>query len=160
MLRRTLGLASLAVVAVACNKSDTGKTDSATAAPPAAVSTPPAPAALTLADVAGTWNVRAVPDSGDTTATTYVLTAAADSSGWSMKYSNGLVVKPHVMASGDSIVLSAGPYASVRRKGLQVTTEGVLRKEGDKLVGRSTAHYKTTKPDSVLHLRIEGTKAP
>jgi hypothetical protein len=163
MRRSTIVLVPLccAVAVVAsCAKSDTPAADTAT--PPAAVAPPPpAPAPLALGDVAGKWNMRAVPDSGsDTTATTYVLTAAADSAGWSMTYSNGLKVKVHPTASGDSIIVHAGPYASVRRKGMQVTTAGAFRRQGDKLVGTTTAHYKTTRPDSVLHLRVEGTKAP
>ncbi len=147
-LHRSLQLCCCATVLAACAKTETPKADTAAA-----------PAAATLADFAGKWNMRAVPESGDTTATTYVLTASADST-WTLKYSNGLEVKAHVMASGDSVVIDAGPYASVRRKGLKVTTHGALRRDGDKLVGSSTAHYATTKPDSVLRLRMEGTRAP
>jgi hypothetical protein len=43
---------------------------------------------------------------------------------------------------------------------MQVTTHGVYRKDGDKLVGRVTAHYATKGADSVLVLRSEGTRAP
>jgi hypothetical protein len=163
MRRSTIVLIPLcyAVAAVAaCAKSETPAADTTT--PPAAVAPPaPPPAALTLGDVAGKWNMRAVPDSGsDTTATNYVLTAAPDSAGWTIQYSNGLKVAVHPMVSGDSIVVHAGPYASVRRKGMQVTTDGAFRRQGDKLVGKTTAHYKTARADSVLHLRVEGTKAP
>lgn len=143
----------------ACNKSGADRAaESAAAAAPAMA--PAGTAALSFADVAGKWNMRSVPESGDTTPTTYVLTAAADSSGWSITFPNGLNVPLHVMASGDSIVMDAGSYASVRRKGLQVTTHGVLRREGDRLVGNTVAHYQTTRPDSVLRLRTEGTRAP
>jgi hypothetical protein len=134
---------------------------------PAATS-PAAPAApaseggapISLADVAGKWNVRSVPESVDTTATTYVLTATADSTGWKIAFPNGQTVKMRVHAMGDSIVSDAGPFASVRRKGMQVTTHAVMRKQGDRLVGTTIAHYKTKGPDSVLTLRTEGTKAP
>src|SRR5690348_7418592 len=156
MRRSTIVLVPLccAVAVVAsCAKSDTPAADTTT--PPAAVAPPPpAPAPLALGDVAGKWNMRAVPDGGsDTTATTYVLIATADSAGWTMTCPNGLKVAVHPMASGDSIVVHAGPYASVRRKGMQVTTDGAFRRQGDKLVGMTTAHYKTARPDSVLHLR-------
>ena len=164
MRRSTMVLVPLCAVAAAaaCGKSDTPAVDTTTAAA-AATPTPPAPpppAALALGDLAGKWNLRAVPDSGDTTATTYVMTAAADSAGWSLQFPNGQKAAVHPMVSGDSIVVHAGPYASVRRKGVQVTTDGVLRRQGDKLVGTTIAHYKTMKPDSVLHLHVEGTKAP
>jgi hypothetical protein len=158
MRHRVLYLVPACVAVVACAKKENAPADTT---PPAAATAPPPPAAaLSLADVAGKWNFRAVPDSGDTTATTYVLTADPDSTKWTLKFQNGLTVPAHVMASGDSIILHSGPYASVRRKGVQVTTETVLRRQGDKLAGTTVAHYKTTKPDSVLHLHNEGTKAP
>jgi hypothetical protein len=52
------------------------------------------------------------------------------------------------------------PYESVLRKGVKVTTQGVMHLTGGKLVGNTTAHYATTKPDSVAHLRMEGTRNP
>ena len=167
MRRPTPYLASLCVVAVAavaCAKKDTAADSAAADTTAAAAAAAPAPApapppALSLADVAGKWNMRAVPDSGDTTATTYVMTATADSA-WTLQFPNGQKVPVQASASGDSIVVHAGPYASVRRKGMQVTTDGAFRRQGDRLTGMTTAHYKTTRPDSVLHLRVEGTKAP
>ena len=39
---------------------------------------PPPPAPLTLADIEGKWNLRTVPDSGDTTPTISVLEGTAD----------------------------------------------------------------------------------
>jgi hypothetical protein len=35
-----------------------------------------------------------------------------------------------------------------------------MRKEGDKLVGTTTAHYQIKGADSVLTLRSEATRAP
>ncbi|MEP6690850.1 MAG: hypothetical protein ABJD07_06825 [Gemmatimonadaceae bacterium] len=154
-------------VLAACAKSDAGRAaDSAAAAAPvtpspAPAATPAAATPLSLADVAGKWNMRSVPESGDTTPTTYVLTAASDASGWKLTFPNGLTVPAKgVMAAGDSVVTDAGPYASVRRKGVQVTTHSVFRRQGAQLVGTTVAHYKTTGPDSVLRLRSEGTRAP
>ena len=154
-------------VLAACAKSETQRAaESAAAAPPMAgpsaapAAAPAGAGAIALADVAGKWNMKAVPESGDTTTTTYVMTAMADSSGWKIAFPNGLTVPVHVVAAGDSIVTEAGPYSSVRRKGVQVTTHGVLRRQGDRLVGTTVAHYKTKGPDSVLVLRSEGTRAP
>jgi hypothetical protein len=53
----------------------------------------------------------------------------------------------------------AGPYPSVRRKGVQVTTDGVMRLQAGSLVGTNTAHYKVKTADSVLVLNTTGTKA-
>jgi hypothetical protein len=118
-------------------------------------------APISLADVAGTWNVRAVPTSGtDTSATEYTLTATGQPTGWKIKFKNGPTVDAKVTVSGDSIITDAGPYKSVRRKGVEVTTHGSYRKQGDQLVGTTTAHYKTKGADSVLVLTTTGTKAP
>jgi hypothetical protein len=157
-----------AVALVGCAKTDSkpAATDSAAGAvapagAPAAAPTPAAPAPIVLADIAGKWNVVAIPTAGDTTPTKFVLTVAATPDGWTQTYQNGLVVKPKIVVNGDSIVSDAGPYASVRRKGVKVVTHSVLRREGDKLVGTSTAHYQGVKgADSVLTLRTEGTRAP
>lgn len=120
-----------------------------------------APAPIVLADVAGKWKVRATPTSGtDTSATEYTLTATGTTDGWSSLYANGLVVPVRITVSGDSIITNSGPYKSIRRKGVNVTTHGVFRKDGDKLVGTTTAHYDTKGADSVLTLRSEGTRAP
>jgi hypothetical protein len=119
------------------------------------------PPVIVLADVAGKWNIVATPTEGkDTSVTKSVITATADTTGWTMAFPGGKPFPLHVSTSGDSIVTHAGPYASVRRKGVQVTTDGVYRLQGGKLVGTTTAHYATKGADSVLHLTIEGTKAP
>jgi hypothetical protein len=65
-----------------------------------------------------------------------------------------------VSVNGDSIVTEAGPFESVRRKGVQVTTRTALRKVGDRLVGATRARYASTGADTVLILRTEATRAP
>ena len=121
----------------------------------------PAPAAINLADVAGRWNVRAVPESGtDTTPTNSVITATSNTSGWTITFPGRAPVPMRITVDGDSIMSEAGPYPSVRRKGLQVTTNGVMRLQGGNLVGRTTAHFQTKAADSVLVLNTTGTRAP
>ena len=151
---------SLGLLVAGCTKSDTPATDTAAAVAPAAMEPAPAPA-LALADLAGKWNMRSVPESGtDTTATVYVLNATADTSGWSLEFPNGTKTPLAVHPGGDSLHLVSGTYASPRRKGVKVKTESTWRLQGDKLVGVVIARYQTTGPDSVLRLRSEGTKAP
>ena len=152
------------VLLVACAKSEK-PADTTTAVAPAAAVTPStsagtvAAAPIALSDVAGTWHVRSVPQGGtDTTATEYTLTATGTTDGWKIKFGSGLDVPVRVTVSGDSIVTEAGPYSSVRRKGVKVTTHGVFRKDGDKLTGTTVAHYNVKTADSVLTLRSEGTK--
>ncbi len=119
------------------------------------------PATIALGDVAGKWQFRATPESGsDTSVTQYVLNATGDTSGWTITFPNRPSVPMRVKVDGDSIIASAGPYQSVRRKSVQVTTDNVLRLQNGRLVGMTVAHYTTRGPDSVLRLRTEGTRAP
>jgi hypothetical protein len=150
------GVAALTIAACA-KKEQAAPVDTTTAmAPPAASAKAPA---LSLADVAGRWNLVTRPVSGpDTTATKVVLVATADTSGWVIEMPTGQKVKHHVTLSGDSIMLKSEPYASMRRKGKQVWTESVYRLENGKLVGPTTAHYAKSGADSVLRLQTEGTK--
>jgi hypothetical protein len=114
---------------------------------------------ITLADVAGTWDMRSVPVSGeDTTATVYQSIVTAD--GWTLMLPDRDPIEGIVTTSGDSIMVDAGPFESVRRDGAMVTTHAVYRLEGDRLVGTTYAHYETSEPDSVLELATEGTRAP
>jgi hypothetical protein len=154
---------SASLLLAGCKKSDQAAKDSAAAA--AAMPAPaPAPAptpAFSLADVAGKWQMRTVPESGkDTTPTKFVLTATADTTGWVMTFPSGVKVPLHVTVSGDSVIERSGVYPSQRRKGLKVTTESTMKLQNGKLVGTTIAHYATPRPDSVLRLRTEGTKMP
>ena len=160
MTHRCMRVALCAALLAACSTRDNAaSTDSAAGAVDSSAMAP-VPKPLSLADVAGTWNVTSKPESGtDTTATTYVLKATADTTGWTITFPGRAPMPVHVQLTGDSITTSAGPYDSVRRKGLKVTTNGAFRVQDGKLVGRTTAHFKTTKPDSVLTLRNEGTRA-
>ncbi|MBC7771254.1 MAG: hypothetical protein H7210_02045 [Pyrinomonadaceae bacterium] len=148
-----------AAVLAGCAKKDNAAVD--TTGDTTAVTTAPTPAPVNLADVAGKWNVRAVPASGtDTTPTNSVLTATSTTSGWTITFPGRQPVPMRITVDADSIMSDAGPYPSVRRKGVQVTTNGVMRLEGGNLVGRTTAHFRVKTPDSVLVLTTTGTRAP
>jgi hypothetical protein len=152
-MRRFAVLCCCAAAVVGCAKSENK--------PPADSATPPPPPALSLADVAGKWSVKAMNEARDTTLLTYELYATADTSGWTITFPNRKAIPAHVMATGgDSLVIDAGPYESALRKGVQVTTHGVLRLQGGTLAGLTVAHYKTAKPDSVRRIAIEGTRTP
>ncbi|MFL5516731.1 MAG: hypothetical protein ACJ8DJ_11280 [Gemmatimonadales bacterium] len=133
-------------------------TDTTSAAPVA----PPAPTPIKLADVAGKWAVRLMPESGDSTLAKYEIVATSDSSGWKLNFPKRKPIPIRVVAvAGDSIVGEAGPFESVLRKGVKVTvSHSVYRLQDGKLVGTTTAHYAKSGPDSVAHLRFEATRAP
>ena len=152
---------SAAVLAACAKKDDTAATDTSSmmASSSASTTTTTAPAPVNLADVAGKWDVRSVPVTGDTTPTTYILTATSGTSGWTIKFPGRAPIAARITLAGDSIEIDAGPFPSVRRKGVQVTTNGGLRLQGGNLVGTNTAHYKVKTADSVLVLNSIGTRA-
>jgi hypothetical protein len=117
-------------------------------------------AAISLADIAGTWSMRGVTEDGKNTVVNYELVATPETSGWTLNFPNRDPIPLHVVAvAGDSIVLEAGPYESVLRKGVQVTTHTVGRIQDGKMVGLTVGRYTTTGPDSVVPVRFEGTRA-
>lgn len=163
LLRTTnLALCLSATVLAGCAKSESGTGDSAIASSTMSSSTATAPATaapVNLADVAGKWNMRAVPTSGDTSATSYVMTATNNTSGWTLTFPGRPPMPIQVSTAGDSIMINAAPYASVRRKGVRVSTTGALRLQNGDLTGLTTAHYQVKTADSVMTLTTTGTRA-
>jgi hypothetical protein len=159
----SIALCCAALLLAGCGSGDGDAADTWAADPAPTMAPPAAAGTLSLSQVAGRWNMSSVPESGsDTTATTYVLTATADTTGWSITFPNSSEPVPVrvVSVAGDSIVTEAGPFASRRRQNMQVRTSNVWRMEGDRIVGMTVARYQTTGADSVLRLRTTGTRAP
>jgi len=160
---RVLIACSIAVLIAGCAKGDQAATDSAAAAAAmaAAPAPPPPPAMFSLADAAGQWQVRAVPESGtDTTPTNDVMTATADTTGWMITFADGQKVPMQVMVSGDSLIAKSGTFKSQRRKNVKVMTESSMRMHDGMIMGTTIAHYTNAGADSVLRLRTEGKKMP
>lgn len=155
-MRYFIPLAAVAVT-FACSKAE----NTVDTTKPAAAAPAPAAPAITLADVAGKWKVTGKNAANDSTLVTYELVATADTTGWVVNFPGRPPVPVHVASvAGDSIVLDVGPYESMLRKGVQVTTHGTNRLKDGKLVGMLVAHYKTAKADSVLTVKTEGVKTP
>ena len=155
-----VALLSTTILAVAaCAKKEEPAKDTAAAMTPAAA---PAPApSLALADVAGKWQFTSTPTTGkDTSVTAWVLTATADTNGWSMTNPDKVTTPLQVSVAGDSVMLVSPQFASQRRKGVKVNTESTLHLKDGKLSGMTTAHYATKGADSTLTLRTEGTRMP
>jgi hypothetical protein len=150
-------LAVLVLAAVACGRTDeTEMADSAAAAPAAM------PAGVNLADLAGTWNAQVRAEGSDSVLVTYTMNATADPSGWTITLPGRDPMPVRVTTDGDSIMTFVGPYESVLRPGVQVTTDGVMRVMDGRLVGTTIARYTgpTVGADSVVRLRSEATRAP
>lgn len=150
----------IALLVVGCGKAEDKPADSAMEEAPAMEEE--APAAISLADVAGTWKIRSTLEGNESTTLDYEMVATADRSGWLLKLPNGEPIPVRVVAvEGDSIVTEAGPFPSALRKGVQVRTSRVVsRLQDGKLVGTTTARYDVSGPDSVATLNWEGTRAP
>ncbi len=116
---------------------------------------------LAAADLAGQWKISATPENNDTLVTHLVLNAVGDPATWTITYPpNPKNMKVQsVTFSGDSMVLVWGPYMSARKAGQKAISSDVYRLVDGKLIGRSASHY-VTKPDSIVRLRLEGTRAP
>ena len=99
-------------------------------------------------------------EGSDSVLVTYTMAAAGTAEGWTITLPNRPTIALTVVASGDSITTSTGSFESVLRKGVQVQTTGVMRMVDGKLVGTTIAHYTNAGADSVLRLRVEGTKNP
>jgi len=144
-LHFVLGAALLA----ACAKPD---------APPPAVPAPPA--AVNLADFAGTWTSQVMAEGSDSVLVTNTIVATADPAGWTLTLPGRAPMALRISTSGDSVVAEVGPYESVLRPGVQVSTRSAMKLEGGMMVGRTVATYAGGGADSVRVLRTRGTRNP
>lgn len=116
-----------------------------------------APAALDLANLAGTWSVHTTPDGRDTVITSEV-SATGTTEGWTMTIAGREPVPVRVRVDADSIMTETGPFPSVLRPGVMVTTSAVYRLQDGRLVGAMVARYSGAGADSVMTGRQIGTR--
>ena len=160
---RAFAICSCIVALAGCAKGEQQPAQDSTAAQAAAAmpAPPPAPPAISLADVAGTWNMQTMAAESDSVLVSYQMTATADTTGWVFHFPKRPPVPIRVLSvAGDSVVTEAGPYQSVLRSGAKVTTHSVMRLKDGKLVATTVAHYAVAGADSVRNLRAQGTRAP
>ena len=115
---------------------------------------------ISLSDFAGKWKTRATDEKGTLMGEADLL-ATADTTGWTLTFPKQKPIPVRVVAvGGDSVVTEAGPYPSTRVKGAQITSRAVNRLQGGKLVAALEARTTVGGRDSVLQLRVEGTREP
>jgi hypothetical protein len=151
-------LAGCAVLLIGCTKKDEAPAVDTTAAAPAPAPAPAAP--MSLASMSGKWHVDVKLASKDTVVTSYVLDAT-DTTKWSLRFDKGGtgdVPLKMTGRAGDTVMTTTDWFDSNVRKGMKVMTDSKTWMQDGKLMGTVVAHYKTTKPDSVLNLVTEGTK--
>ena len=112
-----------------------------------------------LADFAGTWNIRALNEMGDSVLVEYQMMATDGMDGWMVMFPDREPLPARVVAfEGDSLVTEVGPYESLFRPGVMVTTRSVGRLEGGAMVGSFVATYDTEEADSILRGQSQGTR--
>lgn len=146
---RSLSFVLGAAMLAACSKPD---------APPPAVPAPPA--AVNLADFAGTWTSQVMAEGSDSVLVTNTIVATADPAGWTMTLPGRAPMALRISTSGDSVVAEVGPFESVLRPGVQVSTRSAMKLEGGMLMGMTVATYSGGGADSVRVLRTRGTRTP
>lgn len=152
---RTLVL--LAVALVACSKAETPAVDSAAMTPAMA----PAPAALTAADVDGSWNGVTMGETSDSITSRWKTAKIDDNTSSLMVEGRKDAVKFTRVFDADSMISTSEPYANpADAKAPKLMFRSVARMKDGKLVGTSI-NMLADKPDSVVSRgRFEATKAP
>lgn len=146
---RRVALLVGAVLLAGCAKAETP--------PPAEVAAAPS---INLADLTGTWTSVTTAQGSDSVLVTSTIVASADPAAWTITLPGRDPMPFNVTVSGDSLLTGSGPYESVLRPGVQVTTTGVLHLVNGQLTGPMVAHYTTTGADSTLSLWATATRAP
>lgn len=155
---RRSALLCCAILLAGCTKAEKAADTAAvvdTATPAAAAE----PAAISLDQVAGKWNVRIrSAETGDSTLTSYVLDAKADTAGWTFQFPTGAPIAMRVVSmAGDSLVTEAGPFDSRLQKNVKVRSVVTWRLKDGKLAGAVVSRY-DTKPPTTRNLIAEGTR--
>jgi hypothetical protein len=154
-MRKVLLLAVAALAA--CAKTETPAADTAAAAPPP----PPAPAALTAADMRGTWTGtgKAV---GTDSVSAFSFVSTSDSTAKIVFAGSKDSVNFKIKYDADSSISTSAPYTdpNAPKKSGKVTFHSIARLKDGKLVG--VAHISpVAKPDTVIAtVNWEATKAP
>lgn len=115
-----------------------------------------APAGVDLASLAGTWTLHTTPDGRDTVITSEIM-ATGTTEGWTMTMAGREPVPVRVRVEGDSILTETGPFPSVLREGVMVTTSAVYHVVDGRLVGTLVARYEGA-ADSVMTGKQEATR--
>ena len=133
----------------ACAKAETPPADSAAAAP----------AALTDADVSGTWTGTAIMEGTDSIISHWTQVCSSGTCRGTSQESPDTVVSTYVLEA-DSSRGTTQPFADKTMGGIMVTDNWVARVSGGQVTG--TGMFKLAdRPDSVLvRYRFTGTKAP
>ncbi|HJU75844.1 MAG TPA: hypothetical protein VJ717_19035 [Gemmatimonadaceae bacterium] len=144
----------LAAVLCACGPREDAATDTAGMTAAAA-----GPAALTAADLAGTWSGVDMAEGSDSVLARFTVISPTGMDAKAVFEGSTDTVQVTHMIDADSVVATSAPYPHPTLRGKpQVTFRAVGRMQGGKLVGTSQEML-VSKPDSVVsRTRFELTK--
>jgi hypothetical protein len=112
-----------------------------------------------LGDYAGTWQMQALTEAGDSVLVEYEMVATDGMDGWTITFPERETMPLRVIShEGGSLITEVGPYESLFRPGVMVTTRSVGRLENGSMVGTFTATYETEDADSIMTGQSRGTK--
>jgi len=135
----------------ACARGETPPADSAAMA---------APAALTEADVAGTWSGTLMPEGSDSVVGNWSVVIGSGTYRLTTAESPKDTILGTYVLEGDSSRYSAGPHADAAAGGAMVTNAGTTRFSGSQITGTGVIRL-ADKPDSVvMRYHFTGTRAP
>ena len=135
---------------LACGRGETPPVDSAAMAP----------AALTEADVAGSWTGTLMPEGSDSVIGHWSVVIGGGTYRLTTTESPKDTVSGTYVLEGDSSRYSAGPHADPAAGGAMVTDGGTTRFNGNQISGSGMARL-ADKPDSVvMRYRFSGTRTP
>lgn len=114
---------------------------------------------VSLADMAGTWNMRTLNMAGDSVLVTYDIFATNDVSGWTLTFPGRAPIPVRVIeVAGNSVIIDAGPYTSPLRQGVTVSTRFDMKLQAEGLTGLITAVYNMPEGQTTVPLRVEGRR--
>lgn len=148
-MRRAAAILSILAL-IACAKTETAKTDSAAAAP--------APAALTDADFAGTWQGTLTPEGSDSVVAHWTQVCGAGTCRGTTQEAPGDTAVATYRIDADSSIGVTGSYVDKAISTAPIIDNWVARVSGTNITGHGWAVL-ADKPDSVVvRYRFTGTR--
>jgi hypothetical protein len=136
---RAASIAVASIILVACGTPP----DQQQAAEPAS------PAALTLADFAGTWETTATLEGVDEPVRS-TMTGSTSGDDWTLAFADRPGIPLAVSVQGDSLISESAEYESVLRPGVMVTVRTVAVLQDGDLIGRMVATYRTANGEQLV----------
>jgi hypothetical protein len=110
-----------------------------------------APAAMSLADFAGTWTMQAMTEAGDSVLVEYEMVATNSPDGWTITFPDREPITPSLVElEGETLHVHIGPYSSALRDDVMVSTVSQIRMVDGALLGEFVATYETEGEDTIL----------